>query len=77
MFDQIVAAIDEVLEKSAKLDGEIVCVATSSFWHSLVGIDAKGKPTTKVYGWADTQSREHVAELRKRFDEGEIRATGA
>lgn len=77
-FDQIVAAVDEVLEKSANLGGEIVCAATSSFWHSLVGVDAKGKPTTKVFGWADTQSREHVAELRKRFDEAKVHnRTGA
>ena len=71
-FDQIVSAIDEVLEKSSKSKGEIGCVATSSFWHSLIGIDKKGKPTTKVFGWADTQSRAHVADLRKRFDEDDV-----
>ena len=77
-FDQVAAAIDDVLKKSAKIKGDIFCVATSSFWHSLVGVDAKGKPTTKVFGWADTRSRGHVAALRKRFDENEVHnRTGA
>jgi gluconokinase len=77
-FDQVVAAIDEVLEKSEKVEGEIAHVAASSFWHSLVGVDVKGKPTTKVYGWADTRSRDHVATLRKKFDETEVHnRTGA
>lgn len=75
---QVVAAIDDVLLKAEKLKGQIVCSAASSFWHSLVGIDARGKPTTKVFGWADTRSREQVAVLRKRFDEMEVHdRTGA
>ncbi|MGD9562823.1 MAG: gluconokinase [Pyrinomonadaceae bacterium] len=77
-FDQVVAAIDDVLEKAAKLKGEITHAAASCFWHSLVGVDAKGKPTTKVFGWADTRSREAVAVLRKKFDENEVHnRTGA
>lgn len=77
-FEQIVAAIDEVLKRSQRVKGEIVCAAASSFWHSLVGVDPKGKPTTKVFGWADTRSREQVAILRKRFDENEVHdRTGA
>jgi gluconokinase len=77
-FDQVVAAIDEVLRKAEKIKGEIGHVAASSFWHSLVGVDAKGKATTKVYGWADTRSRDHVAKLRKKFDESTIHnRTGA
>ena len=77
-FAQIESAIDDVLKKSAKIKGEIVSVAASSFWHSLVGVDAKGKPTTKVFGWADTRSRKYVPELRKKFDEPETHnRTGA
>lgn len=75
-FEQVVAAIDAVLAKKVK--GEITHVASSSFWHSLVGIDAKGRPTTKVLGWADTRSREQTAVLCKRFDETEVHnRTGA
>ena len=77
-FAQIEKAIDDVLKKSPKIKGEILYAAASSFWHSLVGIDAQGKPTTKVFGWADTRSAKYVADLRKRFDENEIHnRTGA
>ena len=77
-FAQIKQAVDDVLEKSAKIKGEIAYVAASSFWHSLVGVDEKGKPTTKVFGWADTRSAKYVADLRKKFDESEVHnRTGA
>lgn len=77
-FTQVASAIDAVLAKTAKLKGDIEYVASSSFWHSLVGVDAKGKPTTKVFGWADTRSREYTAVLRKKFNETETHnRTGA
>ena len=77
-FEQVVTAVDDVLKKAARLKGEIVAVAGSSFWHSLVGVNAKGRPTTKVLGWADTRSREQTEHLRKRFDEQQVHdRTGA
>lgn len=75
---QVVAAIDRVLEKTKGLKGEIEYAASCSFWHSLVGVDAKGNATTKVLGWADTRSRNYSDVLKKRFDETEIHnRTGA
>lgn len=77
-LEQVVAAIDAVLEKTSNLKGEIEWVASCSFWHSLVGIDAKGKPTTKVLSWADRRSREYSGVLKERFDEAMIHdRTGA
>lgn len=75
---QVVKAIDDVLKKSKNLKDEIQIVAASSFWHSLVGVDENGAPTTKVFGWADTQSREYVSVLREKLDEPAIHnRTGA
>ncbi len=77
-FKQIVSAIDDVLLKSVHVGGEITYCAASSFWHSLLGVDAGGKPTTKVFGWADTRSRNYVAKLRTMLDETEVHnRTGA
>ncbi|MCY7376871.1 MAG: hypothetical protein LH472_13000, partial [Pyrinomonadaceae bacterium] len=77
-FAQIEKAVDDVLAKSVKLKGEISHVAASSFWHSLVGVDKRGKPTTKVFGWADTRSAKYVADWRKKFDEAAVHSrTGA
>lgn len=68
-FERVISAIDGVLEKAERRNVEIGTVAMCAFWHSLVGIDASGKPTTKVLGWADTRSREYTSVLQKRFDE--------
>jgi gluconokinase len=77
-FGQIVQAIDDVLKKSEKIKGEIEYVAASAFWHSLVGVDAKGKPATKVFGWAENRSAKYVSVLREKFDERAVHnRTGA
>ncbi|HVF30082.1 MAG TPA: gluconokinase [Pyrinomonadaceae bacterium] len=75
---QVVATIDDVMRKPLARKGRIEFVAQSAFWHSLVGVDSKGKPTTKVLSWADTRSRDYVPLLRKRFDENAMHSrTGA
>src|SRR6476469_8110887 len=70
-FRRVVAAVDGVLEKTKSSKVEITHVAMCAFWHSLLGVDAEQRPTTKVLGWADTRSREYSAVLKKRFDESE------
>lgn len=75
---QVVEAIDAVLEKTKTIKGEIECVASCSFWHSLVGIDHNGKPTTKVLSWADRRSCEYSGVLKDKYDETATRnRTGA
>src|SRR5689334_7759702 len=75
---QIWAAIGDVLSKYQESTAEISYLATSSFWHSLVGVDVNGNPTTKVLGWADTRSRRYTADLKRRLDEVSVHdRTGA
>jgi gluconokinase len=77
-FKQVVKTIDDVLAKAEDIKGEISMVAASSFWHSLVGVDEAGKPTTRVFGWADTRSRNYTTVLRREFDETAVHnRTGA
>lgn len=77
-FEQVVSAIDAVLKKTKNIKGEIEYVASCSFWHSLVGIDKKAKPTTKVLSWADRRSREYSDVLKVKFDEAVVHnRTGA
>lgn len=71
-FAQVTEAIDDVLKKAEKIEGEIEYVAASAFWHSLVGVDAKGKATTKVFGWAENRSAKYVSDLREKLDETAI-----
>lgn len=77
-FRQLVRVIDGVVDISKNVPGEITHVASCSFWHSLLGVDEKGKPTTKVLTWADTRSKDKTEVLRKRFDESAVHnRTGA
>jgi gluconokinase len=47
----------------------VVGVATSTFWHTLVGLGPDDRPRTPVYSWADTRSAGAVEALRRRLDE--------
>jgi gluconokinase len=49
--------------------GAVLAVATSTFWHTLLGLDEAGRPRTPVYSWADTRSADAVEALRARIDE--------
>lgn len=49
-------------------------IAISTFWHSLMGVDADGRPTTPLLTWADTRAVKEANELRGEFDEGAIHA---
>ena len=73
--DQIVAevinAVDELL---ANFAGPIDVIAISAFWHSLIGVDAAGLPTTPLLTWADTRAARFAKALRENFDEREIHA---
>jgi gluconokinase len=72
LVDEVVKTIDELL---TPLDGaQIEFIAISAFWHSLIGVDAAGTPTTPVLTWADTRAAQFAKALRSKFDELEIHA---
>jgi gluconokinase len=47
----------------------IAGIGVSSFWHSLLGVNAKGDPVTRIYTWADSRCRADAAALREKFGE--------
>jgi gluconokinase len=63
-------AVETVLEKTfsawrkAKARGPIASIGVSCFWHSLLGLDARGREITPIYTWADSRCREAAASLR-------------
>ena len=61
-------AIDETLAHAGRRAADIAGVATSTFWHSVMGVDARGRPTTRVLTWADTRARGAAAALRAELD---------
>jgi gluconokinase len=52
----------------------IVAVGASAFWHSLLGLDRKGRAITPVYTWADSRCADDAVRLRQEFDERKIHA---
>ncbi|MFC0863254.1 FGGY family carbohydrate kinase [Sphaerimonospora cavernae] len=53
-LDGLAACLDEVHDH---LDG-VEAVATSCQWHSLLALDAAGRPATPLLTWADTRAKE-------------------
>ena len=77
-LSQVAAVVDAILEKTKSLAVRITHIASCAFWHSLMGVDADGTPSTSVFGWADRRSRNYSALLKTHFDEAEIHnRTGA
>ena len=70
LVDEVTKTVDELL--TSYLAGPIKFIAISAFWHSLIGIDAAGLPTTPVLTWADTRAAQFAKQLRLNFDELEI-----
>ena len=68
LVDEVIATIDEVCADSPQIE----FIAISTFWHSLVGVDGAGHPTTPLLSWADTRAAEIAKTLRASFDEREI-----
>ncbi|MGH2617920.1 MAG: gluconokinase, partial [Thermomicrobiales bacterium] len=64
LFDLTVRAIDGVVARLDQRAGDVAAVGSTSFWHSLMGIDGAGEPTTPVLYWADTRSAAAAAALR-------------
>jgi len=72
LVDEVVKTIDELLTYHFHSEGQIDLIAISAFWHSLIGIDAEGVPTTALLTWADTRAAQFAKNLRSEFDEFEI-----
>src|ERR1051326_5717519 len=62
---EVVTTIDELL---ANFTGQIDLIAISAFWHSLIGIDIAGLPTTPLLTWADTRAAKYANTLREHSD---------
>jgi gluconokinase len=71
LVEEVVTTIDELFASFVD-SAQIEFVAISTFWHSLVGVDALGNPTTPLLSWADTRAARIAKTLRASFDETEI-----
>src|SRR5438132_2754971 len=65
----IAQSIDGALKAARKEKIAILGVGASCYWHSLMGVDRAGRPTTELLTWADTRSTPETRGMRARFDE--------
>jgi gluconokinase len=73
--DEIVELVRTVIDGR---DEDADAVGTSCFGHSLLALDAGGKPLTEILGWRDTRSAAAAEWLRRRLDSSTVHArTGA
>ena len=74
----VTGTIDDVLRQAGALAGQIAAVATDTFWHSLIVLDASGHPLTPILTWADTRADAAARELARELDAEAIhQRTGA
>ena len=63
-----VETVEQLAQSSEEVLSRVVAVGTTSFWHSLLGLDAEGNPSTPVFYWADTRSADDAIALRQELD---------
>jgi len=64
----VTTAIDAALRRLGKRSDEVAAVGTSALWHSLLGVDRRGRPTTELFTWADLRARDSVRALAAEVD---------
>jgi gluconokinase len=72
LLERVADTLSAVLENVPETVTSIEHIAISCFWHSLMGIDEQGHPTTPVLGWADSRAAAATLQLRAQFDEAAI-----
>src|SRR6266851_3299800 len=65
----VAQSVDGALHAARKRKVDILAAGVSCYWHSLMGVDRSGRPTTELITWADTRSTAETRLLRVRFDE--------
>lgn len=77
LFALTVELLDAAMERVRASGARVAAVATTSFWHSLLGVGRDGELLTPLYGWGDARAARAALRLRERVDEGEAhRRTG-
>lgn len=68
LFDLLCTALDASIGFAGLRTAEIAAVGTTSFWHSLLGLDPSGAPVTPVFMWGDKRSVEQSTASRNDRD---------
>jgi gluconokinase len=65
IVEAVVTAIQSVMENSGVNKKDITVLSFSAAMHSLIAVDAKGKPLTKSLTWADQRAEPYARQLKE------------
>jgi gluconokinase len=74
LIELVGRTVDQLFENAGPSIDHVKLIAASCFWHSLMGVDSDNRPTTPVFGWANTRAGKAAKQLRSRFNESELHA---
>lgn len=72
LVERTADVIDGALAAAGAHAARIGGVASDTFWHNVIGVDATGAAITPLYTWADNRSEGAAVALRHRLDERAI-----
>jgi sugar (pentulose or hexulose) kinase len=72
LFELVGRTLDQLFENAGSAIDRVHLIAASCFWHSLMGVDTDWRPTTPIFGWANTSAGHAAQQLRTSFNEREI-----
>ncbi|WP_201455034.1 gluconokinase [Exiguobacterium chiriqhucha] len=62
------AVLEAISAVRAKADGPVRFASFSSAMHSLIALDASGRPLTHSITWADSRANPYTQEIKRNFD---------
>ena len=65
IFAAVVRSIRLLVQETGVQPSEILCVSFSAVMHSLIAVNAEGKPLTKSITWADNRSAAWAQKIRQ------------
>jgi len=64
IFSQMLAVIKASIEEAKISPSSVAALSLSSVFHSLIALDAKGRPLTRTIIWLDTRSTQYAEKIR-------------
>ena len=74
IFQAVLTTVKEVVCRGEIEQSDILCLSFSAAMHSLIVVDARGKPLTPSLTWADNRSAGYAEKLKQEYNGYEIYA---
>jgi gluconokinase len=68
LVDTAAHCIDGALAAAGRMAERVAAVGVTTFWHSMVGVNARGAAVTPLITWADTRSADAARALKTQLD---------